>query len=57
MSYVQQYLITGEDIEPFTTELFEYENHYQDGMVVYDLHSQGYTTDGKNWKQYETDHL
>lgn len=54
----QQYLITIEGTnEPFTTNWFEYENHYVEGMTVYDLWNGRYTEDGINWKDLPEDHL
>lgn len=35
-----QYLITIPGHEPFTTKWYQYENHYTEGMVVYDLINQ-----------------
>lgn len=57
--YVQQYLITGDGIEPFTTEYYDYGNNYIEdiNMKVYDLHGQVYTDNGIDWKPFETDHL
>lgn len=59
MNYVQQYLITGDGIEPFTTEWFDADNHFNDAinMVVYDLHNDIYTKDGLTWLPVERDNL
>lgn len=51
-----RYLITGID-EPFMTAWFDAENHFADGMVVYDLSRGLYTTDGDVWHVIEQDHL
>lgn len=52
-----RYLVTMKAEPPFFTMWFEYENHYQDGMIVYDLFNSLYTTDGKTWEPVETDEL
>lgn len=59
MNYVQRYLITGDGIEPFTTEWYDYENNYRAdlNMIIYDLHRRVYTTDGQVWKQLDWDTL
>ncbi len=45
------------DGEAFYTNWFDYENNYNDGMVVFNLLTDTYTTDGINWKEIEQDHL
>jgi hypothetical protein len=55
-----RYLITTKEMEtPFLTAWFEPENHFNPevGMIVYDLHENKFTTDGKTWKEIEVDHL
>lgn len=52
-----QYLITLKDNEPFVTNYYDYENHYIDGMTVYNLLNYTYTTDGINWDGITEDHL
>ena len=54
-----QYLITTKTGEPFFTDWFDPENNFnaEAGMVVYDLFNYLYTTDGKNWKDIQEDHL
>lgn len=56
-----RYLITFEDstLEPFLTNYFDEENNFdkEAGMVVYDLHTCEYTTNGKDWCQIQEDHL
>lgn len=56
--YVQHYLITGDGIEPFTTEWFDIDNHfsYENNMIVYDLHNDQWY-DGYMWHNYERDNL
>ena len=51
-----RYLITG-NFKPFFTDLFEPENHFADGMTVYDLYGHIYTTDGKKWQSISIDTL
>ena len=51
------YLILPKDSEPFTTDWFDAENNYVEGMIVFDLVNWSYTTDGKNWKYITFDHL
>ncbi len=54
-----RYLITTKAESPGLTEWFDADNHFnaEIGMIVYDLHKELYTTDGKNWKEIEIDHL
>lgn len=55
-----RYLITTKEAnEPFFTQWFEPENHFNGdlGMIVYDLLKFKYTTDGKTWNDIEFDHL
>ena len=52
-----RYLITTLEYPPFLTFLFEPENHFCPGMVVYDLKAQTYTTDGVTWIEIEIDVL
>lgn len=58
-NYVQQYLITMDGEEPFTTEWYDYINNYRAdlNMIVYDLHHNLYSTDGIEWKELQNDHL
>lgn len=60
MKYTPQYLITTkETYEPFFTEWFDTENHFNPDldMIVYDLYNHKYTTDGNTWHNIESDHL
>ena len=54
-----RYLITTKTETPGLTWIFDAENHFnaEIGMIVYDLHKELYTTDGKNWKQIKIDNL
>jgi len=52
-----RYLVTVPDYAPFFTNNFEAANHWQDGMVVYDLKEERYTTDGEYWMAIEFDIL
>ena len=54
-----RYLITTKNNTPFLTNWFEPENHFNsdDGMIVYDLKLEEYTTDGVNWYEIEIDRL
>ena len=54
-----RYLVTTNVINPFLTNYFDPENHFNSEieMVVYDLYLNKYTTDGKNWYELEIDHL
>lgn len=55
-----QYLITTEEAyAPFLTQWFDAENNFnaEAGMIVYDLFTCKYTTDGKNWNDIQIDHL
>lgn len=51
------YLVTIEGQSPFFTNWFTIENHYTEGMIVYDLINFTHCYDGKNWINVETDHL
>jgi len=52
-----RYLITYPlgQFEPFTTDVFDFENNYSDGMVVYDLSRNRYTKNGLNWRKLNED--
>ena len=54
-----RYLVTMNGNPPFLTKWFEYENHWDDGkgIVIYDLQTLTYTTDGTTWHPIETDQL
>lgn len=55
-----RYLITANDgFPPFLTNVFDYVNNWQEDcdMVVYDLQTITYTTDGTTWHPIETDQL
>lgn len=41
----------------FYTKWFDAENNFVRGMVVFDLHSHKYTTNGTNWETIDEDHL
>jgi hypothetical protein len=53
------YLIIDKDKDtpPFITDYFIIENNYIDGMVVFNLNSREYTSDGVNWEGIEIDQL
>ena len=51
------YLIILDDHKPFYTNWFDAENNFVDGMVVFNLLSDKYTTNGKDWYDIEQDHL
>ena len=54
-----RYLITTNSEEPFLTEWYDHENHFNEEleMKVYDLSNSRYTDDGKTWKPIVIDHL
>ena len=55
-----RYLITTKEVhEPFLTEWFDEENHFnaEIEMVVYDLFMDKFTTDGHTWFDIQIDHL
>ncbi len=54
-----RYLITTSTNQPFLTNWYEFENHFNAdlGMVVYDLELEKYTTDGFTWFDIKSDHL
>lgn len=54
-----RYLITMLGQPPFLTFTFEAENHFisDAGMVVFDIKTETYTSDGKNWKLIKRDKL
>lgn len=41
----------------FSTNWFQFENHYRPGMVVVNQLSSTWTDNGVNWKPIEKDHL
>ncbi len=53
------YLIFTDSHEPFYTNWFSAENHFNkdDNMVVFNLLSHKYTTDGVTWYDIKEDHL
>lgn len=52
-----QYLIIQNDIPPFYTNYYEYDNHYQKGMTVINLLANKYTNNGIDWFNINEDHL
>lgn len=50
------YLILIEG-EAFYTNWYDFENNYVPGMVVFNLLTHQYTTDGAFWEDIEQDHL
>ena len=44
-----RYLIVPKDQPPFFTSWFDVENNYSEGMIVFDLDFQTYTSDGVFW--------
>lgn len=53
------YLIITDSHEPFYTNWFDAENNFNkdENMIVFNLLSRTYTTDGKIWHQTKEDHL
>lgn len=47
------------DQEPFFTEWFDPENHFERDieMTVFDFKTKKYTVDGSNWLKINEDHL
>lgn len=52
-----RYLVYIPGGEPFFTNNFQPENHFVDGMVVFDTNYDKYTTDGKQWHDIPSDEL
>ena len=56
-----KYIIITKAQPPFLTDWFDSENHFnpdpQIGMMVINLHSKAYTTDGITWQPINEDHL
>ena len=54
-----RYLIITKNNEPFYTERFKYENHWNPESIicVFDLINFLHTFDGKTWIETEVDHL
>ena len=48
-----RYLVQPQDEPPLFTEWFTVENCYAEGMIVYDLSNNLYTTDGKRWEEID----
>ena len=53
----KRYLIVDTAGPPFFSKDYDFENHYIDGMIVFDLLKQLYTKDGYRWVEIEVDHL
>ena len=51
-----RYLIIPKDSEPFLIKWFDPENHFIEGMIVFDRSLDVYYKDGK-WNQLNQDHL
>lgn len=53
------YLIVSDSYEPFLTNWFDAENHFNkdDNMIVFNLLKSVYTIDGKIWEPIKEDHL
>ncbi len=54
---LMNYLVTEPGKEPFMTSWFDSENHFVEGMIVYYLPKEKYTTDGINWNNIKLDSL
>ena len=56
---MQRYLITTDVQPPFLSKWFDADNNFdvEVGMVVFDLLTMQYTTDGETWQDIEEDHL
>jgi hypothetical protein len=54
-----KYLIITKNNQPFYTEWFYSENHFnkEDMICVFDLLERKHTFDGKTWIETEVDHL
>lgn len=53
------YLVTTSNDKPFLTKWFDFENHWIPNvhMVVYNLSTNEYTSNGVTWNNIEIDHL
>lgn len=51
------WLIIPKEGKPFLTKWFDYENHFTEGMIIFDLSNMTYSTDGKVFCEVEEDHL
>jgi hypothetical protein len=54
-----RYLVITSTNEPFRTDWFDLENNYNEDvdMIVFDLHKNEYTSDGKVWHKIAWDNL
>ena len=56
-----RYLVTTNHHTPFFTAWFDPENHFNPnpevGMVVFDLQTEMFTTDGHNWREIQKDSI
>lgn len=54
-----KYLITYKKYEPFITNWFDFENHFNHNLIVavFDLIENKYTNNGKDWVDIEIDTL
>lgn len=56
MTYLVTYQQDGEQLS-FYTNWFDPENHFVHGMIVFNLLSHKFTTDGINWQEIQEDSL
>jgi len=52
-----KYLIYIPGMHPFFTNVFDAENYFVDGMIVFNVHQYLYTTDGTTWLRIVEDKL
>ena len=52
-----KYLVMHPDYSPFLTNWFDYQNHYIEKMVIYNLINQTYSRDGITWLELSIDNL
>lgn len=52
-----RYLILQPGENPFFSDYFDVDNLFFEGLTVIDLKNGLFTTNGKEWKEIETDHL
>lgn len=52
-----QYLIITSEKESFFTKWFDFENNYQEGMIIVDFINLLISYDGETWDEIKEDHL
>jgi hypothetical protein len=52
-----RYLVHPKDSHPFFTAYYDFDSHYVEGMIIYDLTKFEFTINGWDWNKITVDHL